>query len=192
MSAIFAINFRREVFLRERARSRARLFALGGWLLYFGLLGVVVGLYGLNCSSLTRRMVQLERQAARLEGAQGRGSEWVVDPAQLATVERFHESPRRWRDKLVRISGLMPANVALTSIAVNPDNLAGAADQGKMVIAGQLRQISGQDPMRGVVQLVSALQRDTVFAAGYQTIRLSKSHVVGGSPPTTQFEIECR
>ena len=192
MTPIFAINFRREVFLRQQAHARARLLALAGWLLYFGLVGVVVGLYGLNCFSLVRRMGQLERQAARLEATEGSTQDWTVDQAQLAAVERFQASPRRWRDKLLRLSAVLPSNVALTSISVNPENLAGAADQNKLVIAGQLRSIPGQDAMRGVVQLVSVLQRDAVFGSGYQTIKLSQSRMVSGTPTTTEFVIECR
>ena len=46
--------------------------------------------------------------------------------------------------------------------------------------------------MRAVVQLVSSLQRDSVFAAGYQTIKLSQSHVTGDTPGMTEFAIECR
>lgn len=193
MTPLFTINFRREIYLRERARSRARLLALGGWLFYFGLLGVVVGLYGLNCGSLTRRARQLERQTARLEAAGQRPTEWVVDPALAAVVERYHRSPGLWRDKLAHLGAALPANVALTSIAVNPENLSGSSEQITLVIAGQLRSIAGQDPMRGVVQLVSALQRDQVFAAGYQTIKLSQSRLVGGAiPAMTEFVIECR
>jgi hypothetical protein len=192
MSAIFTINFRREVFVRERARSRARLFSLGGWLFYFGLLGMVVGLYALNCVALTRRAQQVEHQTSHLAAAQGGAQDWTVDQAQLAAVERYYVSPRRWRDKLQRLTGRLPMNVALSSIAVNPDNLSGPADQNKLVIAGQLKSVSGQDPMRAVVQFVSSLQRDSVFAAGYQTIRLSQSHVSGDTPGMTEFVIECR
>ena len=192
MTPIFAINFRREVFLRERARARARLLALAGWLFYFGLLAVVVGLYALNCVSLVRRVRQIERQTARLEATEGGAQDWEVDQAQLAAVERFDANPSRWRDKLLRLSVLLPTNVALTSISLNPDNLPGAADQNKLVIAGQLRPMFGQDPMRGVVQLVSTLQHDSVFASGYQTIKLSQSRMVTGTPATTEFEIECR
>lgn len=192
MSPVFSINFRREVFLRKQARSRARLLALGGWLLYFGLLGVVVGLYGLNCGSLTRRVGQIERQAARLANSPGGPREWIVDQAQLATVERFYMSSRLWRDKLARLSALLPPNVALTTIAVNPENLSGVADKNKLVISGQLRGLSGQDPMRGVVQLVSTLQKDQGFASGYQTIKLTQSRMAEGGPAVAEFVIECR
>jgi hypothetical protein len=192
VTPVFAINFRREAFLREQARSRARLLALGGWLLYFGLLGVVVGLYGLNCGSLIRRVRQVERQAARLAAAPDAARGWSVDAAQLGAVETFHGSARFWRDKLARLSALMPPNVALTSISVNPGNLSGAAEKNKLVISGQLRAGPGQAPMGAVVQLVNVLQRDTVFASGYQTIKLAQSRTTDAHPPVTEFVIECR
>ena len=192
MTPVFTVNFRREVFLRERARARARLLALGGWLLYFGLLAVVVGLYALNCASLVRRVGRVQRQTARLESAQGSTQDWSVDQSQLTAVEAFRSSPRRWRDKMLRLSAVLPTNVMLTSISVNPDNLTSPADRNKLMIAGQLRPQPGQDPMRGVVQLVSTLQRDAVFAAGYQSIKLAQSKMVSAAPATTEFTIECR
>ena len=192
MTPVFTVNFRREVFLRERARARARLLALGGWLFYFGLLAVVVGLYSLNCVSLVRRVGRIQRQTARLESTQGSVQDWTVDDSQLGTIESFRLSPRRWRDKMLRLSSVLPTNVMLTSISVNPDNLTGSTDRNKLVISGQLRPQSGQDPMRGVVQLVSTLQHDAVFSGGYQTIKLSESKMVSASPATTEFVIECR
>ena len=191
MTSIFTINFRREVFLRERARARSRLFALAGWLMYFGFLAVVVGLYGLNCASLLKRVGQVERRSARLKATQGTAEEWTVDQPQLAAVERFHTSPGKWRDKMLRLSVLLPNNVALTRISVNPENSTKPGDQNKLVIAGQLRPVPGQDVMRGVVQLVSVLQKDLVFASGYQTIKLTQSQIVQGSS-ASEFVIECR
>jgi hypothetical protein len=46
--------------------------------------------------------------------------------------------------------------------------------------------------MRGVVQLVSVLQKDAVFSSGYQTIKLTQSRMTGSSPSSTEFVIECR
>ena len=192
MTSIFTINFRREVFLRERARTRARLFALGGWLLYFGMLAVVVGLYGLNCASLMKRVGQVERRSARLKATQGSQQDWTVDQAQLAAVERFHTSPARWRDKMLRLSALLPNNVALTRIGVNPENSTKPADQNKLVIAGELRPGPNQDAMRAVVQLVSVLQKDAMFSSGYQTIKLTQSRMTGGGSSASEFVIECR
>lgn len=192
MSPFFTINFRREVYARHMARARRRLLALGGWLLYFGVLGVMVGLYGLNCTALSRRLRLLERQTATLRQAQAAGSDWAVDAAQLAAVEHFHASPGRWRDKLARMAALLPANVVLVSIAVNPENLSTPLDRNKLVITGHLRASGSQDPLRGVVQLVSRLQRDTVFASGYQSIKLAQSRVTTGEHPATEFQIECR
>ena len=42
MNTIFSINFRREAFQRERARTRRRAVNLGLWVLYFGVLGVML------------------------------------------------------------------------------------------------------------------------------------------------------
>jgi hypothetical protein len=192
VTPIFTINFRREVFLREKARSRARLLALGGWLLYFGLLGLVVGLYALNGMSLMRRVGQVQRQTERLQKAQGTTQDWTVDQAQLTAVETFKLNPRRWRDRLLRLSAILPTNVALKSISVNPGNLSTPSDRNKLVLSGQLRPTTGQDPTRGVVQLVSSLQHDETFSSGYQTIRLTESKVISGSPPTAEFVIESR
>jgi len=55
VNPFFNINFRREAYLQEMAKARRRVIALGVWIAYFGLLGVLLGLYGLNCSSLARR-----------------------------------------------------------------------------------------------------------------------------------------
>jgi hypothetical protein len=192
MTPVFTINFRREIYQREVARTRRRLFTLGGWLLYFGVLGLVIGLYGLNCTALTRRVRLLERQTTRFQQAQGAGQDWMVDDAQLAAVERFHTSPRRWRDRLVRLASLLPTNVVLASIAVNPDNLSTPLDQDRLLVTGELRALPGQDPLRGVMQLVSMLQRDSVFASGYQSIKLAQSRASAGSLPATEFVIECR
>ena len=63
---IFTINFRREAYQREVERTRRRVITLGASLAYFGAMVVVLGLYGLNCASLTRRAAQFERSAARI------------------------------------------------------------------------------------------------------------------------------
>jgi hypothetical protein len=191
MTPIFTINFRREVYQRELARTRRRLLQVGCWVAYFGVMVVIFGLYGLNCAALTTRVGQLERQAARVRAAQTGHADWTVGTAELAAAEKIHGSPRFWRDKLLRLAGLLPANAALTSVAVNPDNLTSAADQNKLVIVGQLKIPSGQDRMKGIVQLVSSLHSDSTFAYGYQNIRLASSRVdQNGS--IVEFVIECR
>jgi hypothetical protein len=190
MTPVFTINFRREAFLREQARTRRRLFTLGGWVTYFGILGLIVGLYGLNCASLARRVHQVERHMARLRAAQGTRQDWVVEPAQIVAVEQFQGNPRRWRDKLLRLTTLLPPNAVLVSVAGNPDNLNNPLDQNKLVIVGQLRSTPGQD-MQGVVLLASRMRSDSLFSRGFQNIRLVSSRALQG-PGTTEFVIECR
>jgi len=192
VSTLFTINFRREAYQREVALARRRLALLGGWFAYFGVLTVVLGLYGLNCASLVRRSSQIERQAARMRAFQDTHRDWVVPASELATVEKFQANPGRWRDRMVRLAALLPSNAVIQSIAVNPDNLPSAQDQSKLVITGELKVPPGEDRMRGVVQLVAALHADTAFAAGYQNIRLASSRISEGSGPVASFVIECR
>ena len=192
MSTLFTINFRREAYQREVARARRRVMMLGGWLAYFGVLTVVLGLYGLNCSSLVRRASLIERQAARMRALQNSQRDWVIAESDLATIEQTQANPRRWRDRLVRLAQLVPSNALIQSIAVNPDNLPGLQDQNKLVITGELKIPAGEDRMRGVVQLVTALHSDKTFSAGYQNIRLASSRISEGSGVVAAFVIECR
>jgi hypothetical protein len=192
MTPIFTINFRREVYQRELARTRRRLIMVGGWVGYFGLLVIVIGLYGLNCVSLTRRVGQIERQAAQLRAAQNSRTDWQVGTAELAAAQKIQANPRVWRDKLVRLTQLLPINVALGSVAVNPDNASNVADQNKLVITGQMRVPAGVDRMRGVVQLVTALQGDSTFSSGYRNIRLASSRITESGGSVAEFVIECR
>lgn len=192
MSPVFTINFRREAYRRELARTRGRLIALGVWVAYFGAIGVILGLYGMNCGALTRRVASLERQMERTRSAQHLRQDWTIEPAQLRAVEEFHNNPRRWRDKLARLSALLPSNAVLMSVAVNPDNLSNPADANKLVVVGRFRATGGRDQMRDVVGLVSALHQDSSFATGYRSIRLASSRSAEGPSPMTEFVIECR
>jgi Tfp pilus assembly protein PilN len=192
VSALFTINFRREAYRREVARARRRVLLLGVWLTYFGVLAVVLGLYGLNCASLAQRSSRIERQAARMRAQQNSRQDWTIAPADLATAEQLYANPRRWRDKLMRLAALTPPNAILQSVAINPDNLSNAQDQNKLVITGELRVPLAQDRMRGVVQLVNALRADSSFASGYQNIRLGPSRISEASGPVAEFVIECR
>lgn len=192
MSALFNINFRRESYLREVARARRRVIALGVWVAYFGVIAVVLGLYGLNCASLSRRVAQIERQAARARIHAGQRDDWKLPREDLVLVERYVTNAPRWRVRLERLASLVPANARLTSIAVNPDNLTGPLNENKLVISGRLRISADQDRMRGVVQLVSALRGDSAFAAQYGTIRLANTHILEDSEPMTEFVIECQ
>ena len=191
MSPLFNINFRRESYLREVARARRRVIALGVWVAYFGVIAVVLGLYGLNCASLGRRVSQIERQAARARVHAGQRDDWKLPHEDLAMVERYVTSAPRWRVRLERLASLVPPNARLTSVAVNPDNLTGPLNENKLVIAGRLR-LADQDRMRGVVQLVSALRGDSAFAAQYGTIRLANTHILEDPERVTEFVIECQ
>jgi hypothetical protein len=192
VTPLFTINFRREAYLKEVARARRRVIALGLWVTYFGVLTVVLGLYGLNCVAMSRRVNQIERQALALRQAQGSQQPWRVSQTELVQVERYVENPRLWRDRLGRLAAMQPPNVRLTSIAVNPQNLSNAQDQNKLVVTGELRGIPGQEKMRGVMQFVNELHADSVFAVGYRNIRLASSRTIEEGAGVTEFVIECR
>jgi len=192
LSALFHINFRRESYLRELARARHRVVILGVWVAYFGVIVVVLGLYGLNCASLSRRVGQIERQAARMRAQAGHREEWKLPSEDLQLVERTMQNSAQWRGRLERLAALMPPNARLAGLAVNPDNLAGPANEHKLVISGQLKITAGQDRMRDVVALVSAMRGDSTFAAEYGSIRLASTRMLEGSEPITEFVIECQ
>ncbi len=192
MSALFTINFRREAYQRELARTRRRLFSLGGWVTYFGVLVLVLGLYALNFASVARRVDTAERLVARIQQTSGDRAGWKIGDRELAQVEDARANPARWRDRLLRLAALLPANVALSSVGVNPENSPAPADRNKLVLSGELRAAPGTDRMRPVVQLVSQLQADSVFARGYSSIRLASSQTSPGAGNVTLFVIECR
>jgi hypothetical protein len=192
MSVLFTINFRREAYQRELARTRRRLFKLGGWLTYFGVLALVLGLYGLNCLALASRTRFAERRVARAQQSSGARSGWKLEGRQLMLVEDVKNNPVRWRDRLTRLAAILPPNVALGSVAVNPENSPGPVDQNRLVLTGEVRLPAGNDRMRPVVQLVSLLQADTLFSRGYSSIRLASSQAAEGPGNVTQFVIECR
>jgi Tfp pilus assembly protein PilN len=190
MTPMFTINFRREAYQREVARARRRVMAVGLWAAYFGVILVLLGLYGLNCASLARRVQQIERQTARLRASQGARADWSLRPAELAQLERYAANPRQWRDRLVRLSELLPPNAQVVSLAVNPQNLTHALEQNKLVISGVLRSAAGQDRMESVMRVVNVLHRDSVFAAGYQNVKLASTRIAEGGH--VEFVIECR
>jgi hypothetical protein len=189
---IFTINFRREMFEREMARSRRRVIHLAAWMAYFGVFGLLVWTYVLNAQSMERRTHMIERQTDQFVATQNLPRKVPLDASQVAAIERFHESPRRWRDKLARLAGLLPPTAALKSVGLNPSGSNQSAEQNKLVLTGSLRSAGGEDPMRGVVQLVAALQADSSFSSGYTSIKLSQSHADATLKGTTEFTIECR
>ncbi|NOT32628.1 MAG: hypothetical protein HOP12_00485 [Candidatus Eisenbacteria bacterium] len=192
MSPVFTINFRREAYQREQARARQRLFQLGGWLAYFGVLAVVIGLYGLNCGALISRTRQVERLVERAARTPGASPEWRVEGTTLVAVESFRASAPRWRQRLIRLAELLPPTAALSTIEANPENTQLDADRNRLVITGFIRVPAGQDRMRPVADLIARLRGDSLFATGYSSIRLSSSRAVEASNPETEFVIECR
>ena len=192
MHAPFTINFRREVFRRERERSRRRLFALGGWVSYFGFLVVLIGLYGLTCQWVNNRAAAIQSQVDRMRKSTEAGA-WQPTASQVADIEGRRVSAARWRQRLERLSTLLPPEAILTSIAINPDNLPGAAEQNLFVISGSIRVRPGVgSSMDEVVDLVSRLKSDSLFSRGFRTFRLASSERVEGPPPTVRFVVECR
>jgi hypothetical protein len=192
VNTTFTINFRRAAYRQEQARTRRRAATVGVWVSYFGVLAVTLGLYGLNCASLMRRVRHLESQNARLRASEGPGSPWKPAVAELAMMERALANPRRWQVRLARLAAALPPNARLASVSVNPDNLADPADQERLVIIGQLRPLPGQDRMQGIMAVVAALHADSTFAAQYRTIRLAESRIGGENDAPAEFRIECR
>ena len=189
---VFTVNFRREAYRQELARTRRRTVALATWLGYFGAMAVVFGLYALNLASLAQRTRQLENQNATLRATQGPAATWKPGPADLALAERGLASAPRWGARLQRLAALLPPNAMLTTVIVNPDNMADPAEQEKLVITGLLKAAPGQDRMQGIMALVSALHGDPVFSAQYRVIRLAESRIIGGPETPAEFKIEFR
>ena len=188
MTTLFNINFRREAYLKEVARTRRRMIALGVWVAYFGMTAVLLGLYGLNCAELSRRVRLLERQSARISSSTGAHTEWNLKPGETARVERFLLNPRRWRDRLTRLAVVLPADVRLTSLVVNPNEGSTAIDENTMILTGEVRTGPGGDRMRSVMGVVQTLYADSVFAASYRNIRLRSTRTDGGGG--AEFTIE--
>ena len=190
MNALFTINFRREAYVREASRRRRRVVALGVWVTYFGVLLLVVGLYGLNGYTLAQRAMMLERQTTLIRHAKGGATGAQIAAGDLTQVESFVRSTRAWRDRMERLGQLLPPDARLTGVNVNPQNYSDVASRNALVINGELRNVSGQDRMQGVMKIVSAMRADSVFGHGYRNIRLTSTRIAddGGA----LFEIECR
>jgi Tfp pilus assembly protein PilN len=192
MSPVFTVNFRREAYQLELARTRRRALTVGIWVAYFGVMAIVLGLYGLNFASLTQRAHLLAAQNARAQTRPDPAAAWQPGPAELAQVEHSLVNPRHWQVRLARLARLLPGDAMLTSVSANPDNQSGAADQERLLIVGTLRSTPGQDRMQGIMALVTALHSDSLFAAQYRTIRLVESRIGGGANAPAEFRIECR
>ena len=189
MSALFQINFRREAYQRELARARQRVVSIGLWFTYFGVLGVILGLYGLNCASLAQRTRMQERQAARMKTLRDAGQEWRPSSADLAAIEARVTDARQWRDKLARLPEILPPRATLTSFQFNPDGVSGGVV--KLVIVGRMRVDPGADRMASVMGFVNALARDSVYSHSYANVRLVTTRALE-SGDGAEFVVECR
>lgn len=187
--AQFTINFRREAFQKEQARARRRVIRLGLWLAYFGALTVVIGLYGLNCTSMASRTRMLERQTARLRQVQAGDQAWQPSPTDAVQAEAALLNTRMWRDRLARLSEILPPGARIHSLQFNPDNTSGAG--AKFVINGEIRS-AGRDRMQSVMGFVDALSRDSVFTAGLGAVRLASTRASAVGGDEAEFVVECR
>ena len=185
----FQINFRREAFRRERTEARRRAMGIGVWLTYFGVLAVLIGLYGLNCAALQTRTEQLERQLARQRVLRQGGSEWVAPGTDVAAVEPWVSDAGRWRDLLGALPRLLPDGARLTGIQFNPDGVTGG--ERKLLLDGVLHTEPGLGGTAGVTDFVSMIARDSLFASQFHSVRLISTRAREGSAEA-EFEVECR
>lgn len=189
MNTLFTINFRREAYQKEVARARRRVVSIGLWFTYFGVLAVILGLYGLNCTVLAGRTRMVERQAARLKALRESGQEWRPTAQTFADIEARAVDARAWRDRLARLPGILPPNARLTSFQFNPDGVSGGSP--KLVLVGRMRVDSGADRMTSVMGFVNALSRDSVFSRAYSNVRLVTTRALP-SGDGAEFVVECR
>lgn len=189
MNTLFQVNFRREAFRRERVDARRRAVGIGVWLTYFGVLAVLIGLYGLNLSELGSRSRQLERQIASQRAQGETGASWTPPPADAALAEPWVSDLGRWRDLLGRLPALLPPGMRLTAVQFNPDGVSGG--ERKLLLNGVLRVDSGRDRMSGVTDFVAIVARDSLFSSSFRSVRLVSTRALEGSPDA-QFELECR
>jgi Tfp pilus assembly protein PilN len=164
---------------------------LGVWVAYFGIVTVTMGLYGLNCMSLSRRVALLERQTARLESSQTTREQWQIPSAEITRIENYVGNPRRWHDRLVRLAALLPSDARLTTIATNPGNQGGPRSEERLVVTGQMRVPRNQDRMASVMAFATHLREDSLFAAHYPNVRVTSTRIVEGGA-LTEFVIECQ
>jgi hypothetical protein len=192
LSPTFTINFRREIYQRELARGRSRVISLGAWLSYFGALAVIAGLYGLNFAAIQDRTRMMERLARSQHVNQPDQIDWARQPAEMALVERGFRDGSRWRRRLEHLAITLPPHARLESIEFNPGGVSGGRDWNRLVLSGTLKAEPNQDRMQRVADLVVTLQKDSLLAAHFQTIRLTSTRVTETAGTTADFVIECR
>ncbi len=192
MSPVFTINFRREAWQRQVARSRARVISLGIWLFYFGALAVIFGLYGLNFATLLEHTRTIVRQSAAQRAPRSDEVDWSKQTAELSLIERGIIEPARWRQTLTGIAAVLPSNVRLTSLEFNPGGVVGGADWNKLVLTGTLKSAPNQDRMRGVADLVARLKSDTLIARNFHAVRLASTRITENSGSNAEFVVELR
>ncbi|MEY4375305.1 MAG: hypothetical protein RL760_1472 [Candidatus Eisenbacteria bacterium] len=188
MSPMFRVNFRREAFRRQRAEARARALGLGGWLAYFGIVALLLGLYGLHTASLAGRTARIERQVARLSTDPRSAVDWRPTPTDAAASTPWVGDPGRWRALLGRLPALLPENARLTAIEWNPDDITGG--DRRLVLTGVLRGAPAEDPMGRVTDFVTAVGRDSLFKARFRSVRLLSTRAHEGGE--AEFKVECR
>jgi hypothetical protein len=185
---MFRINFRREAFRRQRAEARARALGLGGWVAYFGIVVLLLGLYGLHTVSLAGRTAQIERQVARLSTDPRNGQDWRPSPDEAAASTPWVGDPGRWRALLGRLPELMPAGARITTLEWNPEDITGG--DRRLVVTGMLRGTPAEDPMGRVTDFVTAVGRDSLFKARFRSVRLLSTRAREGGE--AEFKVECR
>jgi len=192
LSPVFTINFRREAWQREVARSRARVVSLGVWLFYFGALAVIFGLYGLNFATLIEHTRMIVRQTAAQRGGRSDEVDWSKQPGELSLIERGVVEPARWCRSLTRIAAVLPPNARLSTLEFNPGGIAGGADWNRLVLTGTLKSAPNEDRMRGIADLVATLKSDSSLARTFHSVRLASTRITEKSGSNAEFVIELR
>lgn len=191
MTARFVINLRRESMRRQAASARRRTLLLAAWLSCLGALVLLIGFYGLNWMSLVHRARQLERRTVELRASREHGGSWEGGPTEVAELERYAANARAWRDRLERVAQLVPSGVRITTLALDPNNVA-TTDPRPLVLTGEARGTPGQDRLRQVMEMVTTMRRDSAFAADYPNVRIASTRFQSAQGARTEFVIECR
>jgi hypothetical protein len=186
----FSINFRSEAIRREAVHARRRTLMLAAWLSCLGALVLLIGYYGLNWMSLVNRVRQLERRTVAIRALREHNAPWEGGPAEIGELQRYAVNPRQWRDRLAWFAEIVPANVRVTRLALDPSS-ASATGRPALVLTGEARGDGRQDHLQGVMELVSTMRGDSVFTAEYPNVRLVSTRFQTAPGARTEFVIEC-